>query len=154
MSALPGDSTTRIPGLHFFKDKLYAVVDLVAMEVATINTVTDCLRGAELSKTSGGASSGRLELSGHRLLPAMSLSRLSISSQERRSVPGRIFTSGPLRSPIGTPRRRLKGRAYCADWDGAGGWTRVDLGRRVEYDEGAGTTDATAFFLPYVRRDS
>lgn len=30
---LPGDSLTRIPGLHFFNDKLFAVVDLVAIQL-------------------------------------------------------------------------------------------------------------------------
>lgn len=40
---------------------------------------------------------------------------------------------------------------YCADWDGAGGWSRVDLGRQLEYVE-TNATDADAFFLPYSRR--
>lgn len=33
VEALPGDSLTRIPGLHFFNDKLFAVVDLVAIQL-------------------------------------------------------------------------------------------------------------------------
>lgn len=40
---------------------------------------------------------------------------------------------------------------YCADWDGAGGWTRIDLGRQLEYVE-TNATDADAFFLAYSRR--
>lgn len=40
---------------------------------------------------------------------------------------------------------------YCAEWDGPGGWARVDLGRQVEYTEGPATDDA-AFFLTYQRR--
>jgi len=40
---------------------------------------------------------------------------------------------------------------YCADWDGAGGWTRQDLGRQLEYVE-TNATDPDAFFLSYVRR--
>lgn len=40
---------------------------------------------------------------------------------------------------------------YCADWDGPGGWTRIDLGRQLEYVE-TNATDADAFFLPYSRR--
>ena len=37
---------------------------------------------------------------------------------------------------------------YYADWDGAGGWTRQDMGRIVQYTEGS-SSHATAFFLPY-----
>jgi len=37
---------------------------------------------------------------------------------------------------------------YYADWDGAGGWSRQDMGRIVQYTEGS-SSDATAFFLPY-----
>jgi hypothetical protein len=40
---------------------------------------------------------------------------------------------------------------YCADWDGPGGWTRIDLGRQLEYVE-TNATDADAFFLAYSRR--
>ena len=40
---------------------------------------------------------------------------------------------------------------YYADWDSAGGWTRLDLGRQLEYVE-TSATDASAFFLPYIRR--
>lgn len=153
VSALPGDSTTRIPGLHFFKDKLYAVVDLVAMEVATINTVTGLLEGAELSKTSGGASFGTVGT----IRPSTTAGNVIIEIVD--FVAGTTFSSGQD-IYIGTTQvadwyataTAEKAALYCADWDGAGGWTRVDLGRRVEYDEGAGTTDATAFFLPYVRR--
>lgn len=37
---------------------------------------------------------------------------------------------------------------YTADWDGAGGWTRQDMGRLVQYTEGT-SSNTTAFFLPY-----
>lgn len=40
---------------------------------------------------------------------------------------------------------------YCANWDSEGGWTRRDLGRQLEYVE-TSATDASAFFLPYIRR--
>jgi len=37
---------------------------------------------------------------------------------------------------------------YSADWDGDGGWTRLDVGRVVPYDEGT-ASDPTAFFKTY-----
>jgi len=40
---------------------------------------------------------------------------------------------------------------YCAEWDGAGGWSRIDAGRVMGYAED-GASSLTAFFLPYVRR--
>ena len=33
VTAVPGDSLTRVPGAHFLNDKLYAVVDLVAIRL-------------------------------------------------------------------------------------------------------------------------
>ena len=45
----------------------------------------------------------------------------------------------------------LRATLYCAYWDSEGGWARLDLGRQLEYVE-TSATDASAFFLPYIRR--
>lgn len=60
ISALPGNSLTRIPGLHFFNDKLYAVVDLTAIEVTPIEGTM--LEGAEVYCSRQSAAIGTIAL--------------------------------------------------------------------------------------------
>lgn len=60
VTSLPGDSKTRIPGLHFFNDKLYAVVDLTAIEVTPAGG--SLLEGASVYCSSQTAPIGTIAL--------------------------------------------------------------------------------------------
>lgn len=152
VTKLPSDSLTRIPGLHFFRDKLYAVVDLVAIEVTRVGTALTLLEGASLSKTSGGSSFGTVA----RVYPSTTAGRDIIEifdfvTGTSLSSGDDIFVSTTQVADFNAVAEPQKAAIYCATWDSAGGWTRLNLGRRVQYKEGT-TSDAEAFFLPYVRR--
>lgn len=57
---LPGDSLTRIPGLHFFNNRLYAVVDLVALRVNPEPNGVEIMEGARLYVDSQAAALGTI----------------------------------------------------------------------------------------------
>lgn len=152
VTKLPSATTTRIPGLHFFRDKLYAVVDLVAIEVTRVGTALTMLEGASLSKTSGGASIGTIAY----IYPSTTTGRdivelFDFVSGTSLSDGDDLYVSTTKVADFNAHANPQKAALYCATWDSAGGWTRVDMGRRVQYVEGA-SSSATAFFLPYVRR--
>lgn len=152
VTKLPSDANTRIPGLHFFRDKLYAVVDLVAIEVTRVATATTLLEGASLSKTAGGSSIGTVARvyastnSGKDIVEIFDfVTGTSLSAGDD------LYVGSTKVADFEAVAEPQKAAMYCASWDSSGGWTRVDLGRRVQYREGS-TSDAEAFFLPYVRR--
>lgn len=264
VTALPGDSNVRIPGLHWFNDKLYAVVDLTAMSVnIAVGTGSTMLKeGAELYSetqddlvgvvaslstpdaneyvtlelfdceglvpsgarlyaaaaeaitepgfdsssgwTAGAgwsiangiatatASSANLTSSFSPTASAQYRVEFTILSRSAGSVAPRIgLTVGTSQSAPGTYVQFLtaattsafalvpsgftgtidnvsvklieqvaelqsyttatRAAMYCADWNSAGGWNRVDLGRVLAFKETA-STSSTAFFLPYNRR--
>lgn len=152
VTSVPHDSKTRIPGLHFFRDKLHAVVDLVAIEVTPVASALTMLEGASLSKTSGGSSIGTIA----RMRPSTTSGNAII--ELFGFVTGTSLVAGDdlyvsttkVADYVGSANPQ-KAALYTADWDSTGGWTRVNMGRRVQYREGTGS-DAEAFFLPYVRR--
>ena len=152
VTALPHDVKTRIPGLHFFRDKLYAVVDLVAIEVTGVSTALTLIEGASLSRSSGGASFGTVA----RVYPSATAGNVIVELFDfvtgTSLVAGDdLYVSTTKVADFVAIAEPQKAALYCATWDSAGGWTRVNMGRRVQYREGTGS-DSDAFFLPYVRR--
>lgn len=152
VTSLPKDANTRIPGLHFFRDKLYAVVDLVAIEVTGVATALTMIEGAALSKTSGGSSIGTIA----RVYPSATAGNVIVELFDfvtgTSLVAGDdLYVSTTKVADFVAIAEPQKAALYCATWDSAGGWTRVNMGRRVQYREGTGS-DSDAFFLPYVRR--
>lgn len=146
---IDGSIPTKIPGLHFFNDKLYAVVDLVAIEVELVSSANQLLDGAKLSKTSGGSSFGTIALTRPSSTAGRTVIELfdfvggtSLSNNDA------IFIGSTQVAKFKTYAAPQRAALYSATWDSAGGWTRVDMGRKVQYVEGA-SSDATAFFLPY-----
>lgn len=60
IEALPGDALTRIPGLHFFNNRLYAIVDLVALRVSPEEGATELQEGAVLYASSQTGPIGKI----------------------------------------------------------------------------------------------
>lgn len=152
VTSLPKDANTRIPGLHFFRDKLYAVVDLVAIEVTGVATALTMIEGAALSKTSGGSSIGTIA----RVYPSTTAGNVVVElfdfvTGTSLAAGDDLYVSTTKVADFVAIAEPQKAALYCATWDSAGGWTRVNMGRRVQYREGTGS-DSDAFFLPYVRR--
>lgn len=262
VTALPGGTYTRVPGLHWFNDKLYAIVDLVAVLVEPANGFDSIVEGAKVyngidlgligtiasvsapnaaeyltvelldyywpgastlaglytavsaeSVADGAFDTGTGWTPGagwaitggkavataaaanlvHTFTPTASTSyRVTLdavvttgtavlrlgnigfsinatgtytqivtttTTQSLRIIPstftGTIDNVSVIEVEAGATyigeTQPTRAAMYSADWNSAGGWTRIDLGRIMAFKE-TSATSATAFFLPYNRR--
>lgn len=114
IQALPGDSKTRIPGLHFFNDKLYAVVDLVALEVTPVEGTL--LEGASLYCASQTAPIGTIALT----RPSATAGRTIVELFDYTSG---VSLSGTLYTPYVTSELCPNGTfASGTSWTTGTGW--------------------------------
>lgn len=159
VSALPMSTVGKIAGLHYFRNRLYAIADYAAISLTNVDSL-GLEEGASITNTSNsnaviGTLVGYIDVTGDvnagtataTIIVRDYTGEIPAASDTIRcqSVSTNSGDFGEFSAFVQSPRAGL----FYADYNGAGGWNEVGAGRRMQY-----RTDGdcgTGGFTPYTR---
>lgn len=155
VTGLPMSTAGKIAGAHFFRNRLYVVADLVAFTVSGLLTL-NFKEGAEVRNHSLSTNIGYLV--GYYGVGGSVTAGTGTATLMVRTYSGHVPTAGHDIYVQGNAGRvgdfvafvqANRAGLYYAAYNGAGGWTAVDAGRRMRYKTDASASGAS--FLGYTR---